>query len=77
LLTSGTSISDGSGIESVDGNGNTRYWAMAAVMAWKQWWRCFGPVAPDSNLAVVMEVFPDNGLQWQMIRRKYHYPNNY
>jgi len=80
LLTSGTSGSDGSGIESVDGNGNTGYWAMAAVMeilAWKQWWRCFGPAAPDGNLAVVMEVFPDNGLQWQMIRKRYHYPNNY
>jgi len=73
LWTTGTSGSNGSGIDSADGNGDTRYWAMAAVMkilALKQWWRCFGPAAPYGNLAVMMEVFPDNGLQWQVIRKK-------
>jgi len=77
LLTTGTSGSDSSCIGS---GGDTGYWPMAAVieiLAWKQWWRCFGPAVPYGNLAVVMEVFPDNGLRWRVIGKNTITLNNY
>jgi len=64
----------------VDGGGDTRCWAMAPVI--ENWpGNSGGGVLAQQhhtdNLAVVMEVFFDNGLRWRVIGKKIISLNNY